>query len=166
MLHHYFIHKPLHPFTACCTYSSLHKSILHSLLLFRRQYHYCPCTCHSLLQRVDDINLGNRSQHAPSCLPRQPLSLFLHFRFFTFRHFATLHKNRHSFKRRPLTDITNPQHDHHPQVNPHQHAFSSRHRRSHHGAVRPPHFDSLSCLCCSHFSCSSSGILVLLDGDH
>jgi hypothetical protein len=115
---------------------------------------YCPCASRSLLLRVDDKTIT---------------FLSLHFRSFTLQHFTTPHTNRHSFKRRPLTDITNQQLDHHPKVthkNSHQHAFSPRHRRSHHGAVRPSYFDSLACLCSSHLSCSSPGIFVLLDGDH
>jgi hypothetical protein len=169
MLHHYSIHKPLHPFTAYCTYSSPSQVNPSSSIIVRRQYHDCPCTCHSLLQRVDDINLGNRSQHAPSSLPKHPLSLFL---AFSILHLPTpcdtSQIDTPSSAGRLLTlppDSTTTIHRS-THNNSHQHAFSSRHRRSHHGAVRPTHFDSLSCFCCSHFSCSSSGIFVLLDGDH
>jgi hypothetical protein len=169
MLHHYFLHKPLHPFIAYCTCCSPSQVYPSFSIVVRRQYHYCPCACHSLLQRVDDINLGNRSQHAPSSLPKHSLSLFCIFDSSpsdTLRHFAQIDTPSSAGRLLTLppdstTTIHRSTHN-----NSHQHAFSSRHRRSHHGAVRPTHFDSLSCLCCSHFACSSSGIFVLLDGDH
>ena len=82
---------------------------------------YCPCTCRSLLQRVDDIKPGNRSQYSTFLLPQQ--SLFLFSCIFdsspsdTLQHFTQT--DTHSSAGRLLT-LPTKQHDHHPQVNPQQ----------------------------------------------
>jgi hypothetical protein len=147
----------------------LHKSILHFLLSFvdNTTIVRAPATLY--------CSVPTTSIWATAVNTHLPLYQNIHFLFFcifdssppdTLRHFTKI--DTPSSAGRLLTLPTHSTTTIHRSThnNSHQHAFSSRHRRSHHGAVCPPHFDSLSCLCCSHFSCSSSGIFVLLDGDH
>lgn len=127
---------------------------------------YCPCASRSLLLPVVNFNPGNRGQHSTFLFPKQSLSCLCTSRSFTLRHITQT--DTHSSAGRLLTLPTNSSTIIHRSTHKtsHQHAFSPRHRRSHRGAVRPAYFDSLSCLCSSHLSCTSSGIFILLDGDH
>lgn len=143
----------------------LHKSILHFLLLL------VDNTILSVRQSLFTAACRRLQPGQPRSTQHLPIFktitfLSLHFRSFTLRHLTQT--DTHSSAGRLLTLPTNSSTIIHRSThkNSHQHAFSPRHRRSHRGAVRPAYFDSLSCLCSSHLSCSSSGILILLDGDH
>jgi hypothetical protein len=120
MLHHYFIHKVTISLHCMHTYSSPSQANPSFSIVARRQYHIvrAPVALYCCLSTTSSRETAVNT--APSSYQHKLLFSFLHFRFFTFRHLATLDTNRHSFKRRPLTDITNRQLDHRPQVNPQQ----------------------------------------------
>ena len=115
MLHQYFIQKSLHhPPTALhssCPPSQVNPSFS---IVARRQYHIVRapvalyCCVSTTSTRATAVNT------APSYFQNNHFLVFA----FPILHLTTPHTNRHSFKRRPLTNITNQQLDHHPQVNP------------------------------------------------
>jgi len=169
MLHHYLIHKVTISLHCMHTYSSPSQANPSFSIVARRQYHIVRapvalyCCLSTTSSRETAVNTASSSH--------QHKSLFLFCTFDsspsdTLQHFTQT--DTHSSAGRLLTLPTDSSTTIHRSThnNSHQHAFSSRPRRSHHGAVRPTRFNTLSCLCCSHFSCSSSGIFFLLDGDH
>jgi hypothetical protein len=163
-----FIKSP-YPFTACIHTLPLHKPILHFLsLLVDNTILSVHLSLFTAACRRHQAGKPRSTQHLP---PTNTNHFFLFCTFDsspsdTLQHLTQT--DTHSSAGRLLTLPTDSSTTIHRSThnNSHQHAFSSRPRRSHHGAVRPTRFNSLSCLCCSHFSCSSSGIFILLDGDH